>query len=86
MAVLAGSVCGVAASIPPSLLIIWVTRRKQGASQAWAGPYPPVVVVQPPAVSAVSAGANDPTGRYPPTFLPAGLTPVQREFVVVGEE
>jgi hypothetical protein len=84
MAVIAGAVCGVAASIPPSLLIIWVTRRKPGTPQAWAGPYPPVVVVQPPAMPAVPTGATDP--RYPPTLMPAGVAPMQREFVVVGED
>ena len=84
MAVIAGAVCGVAASIPPSLLIIWVTRRKPGAPQAWTGPYPPVVVVQPPAVPSVPTGATDP--RYPPTLIPAGMAPMQREFVVVGED
>jgi hypothetical protein len=84
MAVIAGAVCGVAASIPPSLLIIWVTRRKPGTPQAWAGPYPPVVVVQPPAMPAVPTGATDP--RYPPTLIPASTVPMQREFVVVGED
>jgi len=84
MAVLAGAVCGVAASIPPSLLIIWVTRRKPGTPQAWAGPYPPVVVVQPPAMPSVPTGATDP--RYPPTLIPASTVPMQREFVVVGED
>jgi len=84
MAVIAGAVCGVAASIPPSLLIIWVTRRKPGTPQAWAGPYPPVVVVQPPAMPSVPTGATDP--RYPPTLIPASTVPMQREFVVVGED
>ena len=86
MAVIAGAVCGVAASIPPSLLIIWVTRRKPGAPPAWTGPYPPVVVVQPPAMPSVPTGATDPMGRYPPTLIPAGVAPMQREFVVVGED
>ncbi len=86
MAVLAGSVCGVAASIPPSLLIIWVTRRKQEQKgAAYAGPYPPVVVVQPPA--AYPPGVGDGGSRYlPPMVAPMGAVPVQREFVVVGEE
>jgi len=84
MAVIAGAVCGVAASIPPSLLIIWVTRRRPGTPPAWAGPYPPVVVVQPPSVPAVPNAANDP--RYPPTLTPMGVAPMQREFVVVGED
>jgi hypothetical protein len=86
MAVLAGAVCGVAASIPPSLLIIWVTRRKpEQKGMAYAGPYPPVVVVQPPA--AYPPGVGDGGSRYlPPMVAPMGAVPVQREFVVVGEE
>ena len=86
LAVLAGSVCGVAASIPPSLLIIWVTRKKPEQKGVLpAGLYPPVVVVQPPA--AHSGGTGDPAGRYlPPAAWPAYPQPVQREFVVVGEE
>ncbi len=85
LAVIAGAVCGVVASIPPSLLIIWVTRRKQERAQAWPSPYPPVVVVQPPA--AYPGGMSDPSGRYlsPPTWT-APAAPVPREFVVVGEE
>ncbi|MBC7228054.1 MAG: hypothetical protein H5T61_12640 [Thermoflexales bacterium] len=86
MAVLAGSVCGVAASIPPSLLIIWVTRRKQEQKgMPTAGLYPPVVVVQPPA--AYPPGVGDGANRYlPPAYAPMGTIPTQREFVVVGEE
>ena len=84
LAVMAGAVCGVAASIPPSLLIIWVTRRKSGTSQTWAGPYPPVVVVQPP--PAYSPGVGNAGNPYlqPPASM--STVPVQREFVVVGEE
>ncbi len=86
MAVLAGSVCGVAASIPPSLLIIWVTRKKpEQKGMPYAGLYPPVVVVQPPA--AYPGGAGDPAGRYlPPAAWPVHTQPIPREFVVVGEE
>ena len=86
MAVLAGSVCGVAASIPPSLLIIWVTRRKQEQrGMPYAGSYPPVVVVQPPA--AYSPGVGGGGNQYlPPMYAPMGVAPIQREFVVVGEE
>jgi hypothetical protein len=31
-AVLAGAVCGVGASIPTSLLVVWVTRRRKVAT------------------------------------------------------
>ncbi len=81
MAVLAGAVCGVVASLPPSLLIVWVTRRRQEPRGIAAGPYPPVVVVQPPLPTAFqpipSGGAT-----YPAPYGP----PAPREFVVVGEE
>lgn len=79
MAVLAGTVCGVAASIPTSLLIVWVTRRRQEerANVSPAGVYPPVVVVQPPAQS------NLPGGQ-PWQYLGPYTAPAQREFNVVG--
>lgn len=80
MAVLAGAVCGVGASIPTSVLIIWVTRRRQEVRSAppAAGYYPPVVVVQPPAAG--------PPGAQQPAYLPPYSAPLQREFTVVGGE
>jgi len=84
MAVIAGAVCGVAASIPPSLLIIWVTRRRPGTPPAWAGPYPPVVVVQPPTAYPPGVGNAGNPYLQPPASM--STIPVQREFVVVGEE
>jgi hypothetical protein len=81
MAVLAGAVCGVGASIPTSLLIVWVTRRRQEQRppQAVPGPYPPVVVVQPPAQV---GGPNPHQAAYLAPYGP----PTQREFTVVGGE
>ena len=81
MAVLAGAVCGVGASIPTSLLIVWVARRRQEQqpTQPTPGIYPPVVVVQPPA----QPGA--PNLRHP-GYLPPQPSPVPREFTVVGGE
>jgi hypothetical protein len=85
MAVIAGAVCGVAASIPPSLLIIWVTRRKQEQKgMPYAGLYPPVVVVQPPAAYPPGVGNAGNPYLQPPASM--STVPVQREFVVVGEE
>ncbi len=84
LAVIAGAVCGVAASIPPSLLIIWVTRRKQEQRVPYAGPYPPVVVVSP---AAYPPGGGEGGNRYlPPMYAPMSTAPIQREFLVVGEE
>ncbi|MGD2146686.1 MAG: hypothetical protein PVH41_08335 [Anaerolineae bacterium] len=88
LGVLAGTVCGVGAAIPTSLIVVAVTRRRNGAdsrqgpSQPAAGwarphPYPPVVVVSPP------------TGQQRPyedwNALPSSLsTRAERNFTVVG--
>ncbi|MBN1953819.1 MAG: hypothetical protein JW900_02105 [Anaerolineae bacterium] len=55
MAVIAGVVCGVGASIPTSLLIVWMTRRRheQASLPPSPGTYPPVVIVQQPMVPGV---------------------------------
>lgn len=81
MAVLSGAVCGVAASIPTSLLIIWVTRRRQEPhpTQTMPGIYPPVVVVQPPPQAGIP-------NTYQPGYLAPYAPPAQREFTVVGGE
>jgi len=80
VAVLAGATCGVGASIPTSLLIAWVTRRRQETrpAQPAQGAYPPVVVVQsPPQVGNPAL----PQGVYAPPYV----QPMPREFTVVGE-
>jgi mannitol-specific phosphotransferase system IIBC component len=84
ISILAGAVCGVAASIPTSLLIIWVSRKQQQqdssqSNRQMQGVYPPVVVVQPPAQ--MSSGAHQQQ-----TYLPSNLQPTSREFTVVGGE
>jgi|YNPBryBLVA2012_1023415.scaffolds.fasta_scaffold00620_15 hypothetical protein len=80
MAVLAGAVCGVGASIPTSLLIFWATRRKaETRPLPPTGYYPPVVVVQPPAQS---SGFNPYTQGYLPPLNQA----MPRDFTVVGSE
>ncbi len=85
MAVLAGGGCGGAASIPPSLLIVWVTRRKQEQRTPYGGPYPPVVVVQPPLPMTAAQAPSQPQAGM--MYPPAAYGPsVPREFVVVGEE
>jgi len=90
LAVLAGAVCGVGAAIPTSLIIVAVTRRRDElrdfgepagrglgrATTASQGPYPPVVVVTPP------AGQQRPDGW---NTLPSSLSaPTRRHFTVVG--
>jgi hypothetical protein len=93
MSVVVGVVCGVLASIPTSLLLMWMLARRgpaaDRAGQAGMGNYfPPVVVVNPgpgygaPAyghsLNALAAGGYAPAA--PP--MPGG----QRSFKVVGDE
>ena len=82
LAVLAGTVCGVGAAIPTSLIIVAITRRRREEPPRVSPPayqqgmYPPVVVVTP------QGGQQQPSGW---NALPPSLTaPVQREFTVVG--
>jgi hypothetical protein len=90
MAVVVGVVCGVAAGIPMSALLIWVmTRRsRQEANEAESrglqdphrGAYPPVVVIQ--------GGTPAPSGLLPPFYAsqPMAQEAVHRQFRIVGEQ
>ncbi len=87
MAVVVGVGCGVLASVPTSLLLVWALgRRGQGngvpihhpARNGLASSYPPVVVVN-PGTGYASSGYAPP----PPPSLPSGNP---RTFKVVGDE
>jgi len=94
MSVVIGVACGVLASIPTSLVLLWVlARRGPGADRVgqngMGGYFPPVVVVNPgPGYGMPAYGAMPhalPAGSYPaasPAALPAG----PRSFKVVGDE
>lgn len=78
MAVLAGAVCGVAAAIPTSLLIVAVTQRHQAQTTVPQQQFTrPVIFTVPP------------MPIQPPTPTPTPATwenvPAQRHFTVVGE-
>jgi hypothetical protein len=85
LAVLAGAVCGVAATIPTSLIILAVLRQREAGNDRYEEPYPhppahgqypPIVVVAPPDRWQQPTGWNG---------LPASLPPpTQRDFTVVG--
>jgi hypothetical protein len=83
LAVLAGAVCGVGAAIPTSLIVVAVSRRRDGVRtqpmvpNPYQGSYPPVIVVAPSGPG--QQGANGWNG-LPPSFD----TPTQRRFTVVG--
>jgi hypothetical protein len=87
MAVVVGVVCGVAAGIPTSVLLLVVFGRRdrlrmdEMERQARQQNYPPVVVVQGGAPQALPPG---PQGGYWPS-APPGPT-AKRQFHVVGGE
>ncbi len=84
LAAMVGVICGVGTSIPTSLLIVSLLRRKeerQGArSRGQAINHsPPVVVIAAPAGSQL---------RQPMTWSDEHITamPAQRQFSIIGEE
>jgi hypothetical protein len=90
MAVVVGVTCGVLASIPTSLLVIWATNRRadsgvwrdrQPGAVGMGSQYPPVVVV-----NSGERYARPALGAQP--YWPEqteGLLSPGREFKVVGE-
>jgi len=96
MAVVVGVACGVVASVPTSLLLVWaLARRGQGAASGADGAgrsgagtnYPPVVVVNP---GYGVQGYGPSLGMLPSPGYPAGGNPPMpsgpRTFRVVGDE
>jgi len=95
MAVVIGVACGVLASVPTSLLIVWALGRRgqtpitaDQPRQFGMGQYPPIVVVN-PGSSYGLPGHNRPAWGAPASYpgvdelpLPAG----PRTFKVVGQE
>ena len=96
-AVLVGVVCGIGASVPTCLLLVWaLVRRAQGGAAEAQGygrngagaNYPPVVVVN-PGYGAQSYGPALGMVSPPPGQLVGANGPLaggQRTFKVVGDE
>ena len=85
MAVIIGIVCGVLASIPTSVILVWVLRQrdKQLDSQYGymrPGQYPPVVVVNGQTPNGYG------TALHTPALTANGTPPGSRDFKVVGQE
>ncbi|MCS7259204.1 MAG: hypothetical protein NZ765_00275 [Anaerolineae bacterium] len=85
-ALVVGVACGVLASIPGSLLLIWASYRRDAMLEAKRASqmnpqYPPIVVVNPG--PNVSRQGWDPMAYLPPpsTLLPGGV----RQYKVIGE-
>jgi hypothetical protein len=88
MAVVIGVVCGVAAAVPTSVLLLVVLNRnerqrhlEQDRRPGRTGRYPPVVVIQGGAPQALPPGQQ---AGYWPASYPAPSA--QRQFEVVGGE
>lgn len=86
-ALVVGVACGVLASIPTSLLLIWALSRRDNATannqhgSHGSYMYPPVVVVNPGAASGRPAWGAPGVPGYDELPLPAGV----RQYKVVGE-
>ena len=81
LTVVVGVACGVGASIPTGLLVVFLLRRRDLAKEKRevAGSPPVVVVTAPMAAGQLPAPTTWPGG------YPAPL-PAPREFAVIGEE
>ncbi|HMQ52999.1 MAG TPA: hypothetical protein PKE64_30195 [Anaerolineae bacterium] len=85
MAVIIGIICGVLASVPTSIILVWVLRQRDRQTEVEMnstrfGHYPPVVVVN-------GQGPNGYPGAVapPPALLPT-TPPGMRDFKVIGQE
>ena len=85
MAVIIGIICGVLASIPTSIILVWVLRQRERTPEEMAythgryGHYPPVVVVN-------GQGTNGYGNSAPPPVLTPNTPPGTRDFKVIGQE
>lgn len=85
MAVIIGIICGVLASIPTSIILVWVLRQRDRQTeemnhgQGRYGNYPPVVVVN-------GQGTNGYGSSSPPPVLTPSSPPGTRDFKVIGQE
>ncbi|MCI0527350.1 MAG: hypothetical protein L0Y56_07885 [Nitrospira sp.] len=87
MAVIIGIICGVLASIPTSVLMVWVLRQRDKQlesqfGQGRFGHYPPVVVVNGQGTNGYGNGYNMMPPPLPTTTMPTG----PRDFKVIGQE
>jgi hypothetical protein len=85
MAVIIGIICGMLASVPTSIILVWVLRQRDRQMDAQIGPsrmghYPPVVVVN-------GQGTNGyGTAPPPPALTAAATSNGSRDFKIVGQE
>jgi hypothetical protein len=84
-AVVIGIVCGVLASIPTTIMLVWVLRQREKQDSAQfgqraLGQFPPVIVVN-------GQGTSGYNGAFSGPALPPGSTAnAPRNFKVIGQE
>jgi predicted dienelactone hydrolase len=92
MAVLVGVAAGVLASIPTSLIVVWVTTRqwraeregREGQARAQSmpsQPQMPVVVIAPPAAPSLAGPAT-----WAQSYAPQLPAAPRRQFTVIGQD
>lgn len=85
MAVIIGIICGVLASIPTSVILVWVLRQRDRQLETQYGlmrngsQYPPVVVVN-------GQGTNGYGSPAPPVLAAGNIPSGGRDFKVIGQE
>lgn len=83
LAMLVGVICGMGASVPISILALWLTRRSSRRDEtdyARQHTYPPVVVINP---ATTTAQQRPSSAYYTPPMLEQGTS---RRFTIVGDE
>lgn len=88
MAVIIGIICGILASIPTSVILVWVLRQRDRQFDAQMGPgrfgqYPPVVVVN---GQGTNGYGNNGYNGMPPVLAPTSSPGGGRDFKVIGQE
>jgi hypothetical protein len=84
MAVIIGIICGVMASVPATVLLVWSQRQRDKQLEMRGGPigmghYPPVVVVN-------GQGQPGYGNNMPPMPMLTATNNGTREFKVIGQE
>ncbi len=88
LTVIVGVACGVMASVPTGLLVVYVLRRRDEVGERrkardyygrGLGQAPPVVVISPPASPQLPQSIGWPAAQ-------ASMVPSQRQFAVIGQE
>lgn len=89
IAVVAGVVCGVAATLPISLLVLYAARRSQAQPASPAPAAPPTQPTQPQVIVVAPGLPQSQTGWPYPSLPSAGEPPrpqrPPRDFTIIGD-